>query len=155
MRDLTHGREEAIKAQCISRQRLSAMLLRHGHRYSGETTWTQAHMRWLADINMPHPEQQIILQEYIHAVMECTERVAGLTEQIQKIIPACRTAPVIRAIKALSRIVRKISTTRNSIFHFAYKPGSSIRSNRNEKCRYRQYPCYHKWFPSLTSRPSI
>ena len=111
MRDLTRGREDAIKAQRTARQRLGAILLRHGHRYSGESTWTQAHMRWLSDIKMPHPAQQITLQEYIHAVKEGTERVARLTEQIQKLIPACRMAPVVRAIQALRGIADVTAAT--------------------------------------------
>lgn len=111
MRDLTRGREDAIKAQRTARQRLGAILLRHGHSYSGESTWTQAHMRWLSDIKMPHPAQQITLQEYIHTVKESTERVARLTEQIQKLIPACRMAPVVRAIQALRGIADVTAAT--------------------------------------------
>ena len=87
MRDLTRGREDAVKALRTARQRLGAMLLRYGYRYPGKKTWGPSHMRWLSDIAMPHPAQQITFQEYIHSVTECTERVRRLTEQIQKLLP--------------------------------------------------------------------
>ena len=63
MRDLTRGREDAVKALRIARQVLLAFLLRHGHRYSGVTHWSKAHWNWIADIKMPHRGQQIVLQE--------------------------------------------------------------------------------------------
>ncbi len=44
-------------------------------------------MRWLAEIKMPHPAQQITLQEYIHSVEENSERVDRLTEQNIKTDP--------------------------------------------------------------------
>jgi len=111
MRDLTRGREDAVKALRTARQRLGAFLLRYGYRYPGRTTWGPAHMRWLSDIAMPHPAQQITLQEYIHAVMECKDRVARLTEQIQKILPAWRMAPVVKALQALRGVAQIVAVT--------------------------------------------
>lgn len=111
MRDLTRGREDAVKAQRTARQRLGAFLLRYGYRYPGRKTWGPAHMRWLSDIAMPHPAQQITLQEYIHAVMECTERVNRLTEQIQKLLPAWRMAPVVKALQALRGVAQIVAVT--------------------------------------------
>jgi transposase len=43
MRDLCRAREDAINAQRTARQRLCAMLLRLGLRYSGKTAWTPVH----------------------------------------------------------------------------------------------------------------
>ena len=101
MRDLTRGREDTVQAQRTARQKLGAFLLRHGYRYSGKKAWSPAHMRWLSDIKMPHPAQQVMLQEYINTVKECTERVHRLTEQIQKLLPEWRMAPVVKALQAL------------------------------------------------------
>ena len=39
---------------------------------------------------MAHPAQQIMLQEYIHSVEECTQRVHRLTEQILQLMPDWR-----------------------------------------------------------------
>jgi len=48
IRDLTRSREDAVRARLKARQQLKAMLLRHGHRYSGRSSWTAAHERYLA-----------------------------------------------------------------------------------------------------------
>lgn len=84
MRDLVRGRQDAINAQRKARQQLGGFLLRHGVRYPGKCLWSLAHGRWLAGIKMPHPAQQIMMQEYIHTVEECTQRVIRLNEQIQQ-----------------------------------------------------------------------
>lgn len=111
MRDLSRAREDASKAQRTARQRLGAMMLRHGYRYPGRKSWTPAHMRWLSDIAMPHPAQQIALQEYIHAVTECTTRVDRLTEQILALLPAWRMLPVVKALQALRGVAPIVAVT--------------------------------------------
>jgi len=55
IRDLTRAREVAKIDEKKSRQRLLSFLLRSGFRYTGKSSWSKAHMRWLADIKMPHP----------------------------------------------------------------------------------------------------
>jgi len=110
MRDLVRGRDDAIKATRHARQRLSAFVLRHGFRYSGGTSWRVAHLRWLADIKMPHPAQQITLQEDIHSVEECTERIDRLTEQISKLLPTWRMAPVVTAFQSLRGVAPVVAT---------------------------------------------
>lgn len=111
MRDLSRAREDAINAQRSARQRLGAMLLRLGYRYSKKTAWTPAHFRWFSALKMPHPAQQIAFQEYIHAVKESTERVHRLTEQIQKLMPEWRLTPVVKALQAMRGIAPMIATT--------------------------------------------
>lgn len=111
MRDLSRSREDASKAQRTARQRLGAMLLRHGYRYSGKKSWTPAHMRWLSDISMPHPAQQIALQEYIHAVRECSTRVDRLMEQMLSFLPQWRMAPVVKALQTLRGVAPIVAIT--------------------------------------------
>lgn len=111
MRDLTRAREDAVKAQRAARQLLGAFMLRHGHRYSGSKSWTPAHMKWLSDITMPHPAQQITLQEYIHTITESTGRVARLTDQIQKLLPEWRLEPIVKALQALRGVAPIVATT--------------------------------------------
>jgi transposase len=110
MRDLCRAREDAINAQRTARQRLCAMLLRLGFRYSGKTAWTPTHFRWFSTLKMPHPAQQIAFQEYIHAVKESTERVDRLTEQIQKLMPEWRLAPVVKALQAMRGVAPMVAT---------------------------------------------
>jgi transposase len=111
MRDLSRAREDAVNASRTARQRLGAMLLRLGYRYSRKTMWNATHFNWLSTIKMPHPAQQIAFQEYIHAVMESGERVNRLTEQIQKLIPEWRLAPVVKALQALRGVSLMVATT--------------------------------------------
>ena len=109
MRDLSRAREDAVTAQKRARQRLCAMLLRLGFRYS-RSAWTPAHFRWFSTLKMPHPAQQIAFQEYIHAVQESTERVDRLTEQILKLMPEWRLAPVVKALQAMRGVAPMTAT---------------------------------------------
>jgi len=111
MRDLSRAREDAVNASRTARQRLGAMLLRLGYRYNRKTMWNATHFNWLSTIKMSHPAQQIAFQEYIHAIMECGERVNRLTEQIQKLIPEWRLVPVVKALQALRGVSLMVATT--------------------------------------------
>ena len=111
IRDLSRAREDAKEAEKKSRQRLSAFLLRQGHRFTGRTPWSTAHMRWIADIKMPHPAQQIVLQEYVDSISECADRVERLIEQIQLLLPAWRLFPVVKAIQALRGVSLIVAST--------------------------------------------
>jgi transposase len=111
MRDLGRGREDAVNASRKARQRLSAFVLRHGFRFVSRKAWSVAHLRWLADIKMSHPAQQITLQEYIHSVEECSERVGRLTEQILKLLPSWRMAPVVTALQGLRGVATVVAVT--------------------------------------------
>jgi len=111
MRDLTRARENAKIDEKRSKQRLLGFLLHSGYRYSGRSTWTQAHRRWMADIKMPHPSQQIVLQEYIDTVTQCGLRVERLTEQIRQLLPQWKLFPVVQAIQSLRGISLIVATT--------------------------------------------
>jgi transposase len=100
MRDLTRSREDAKYAETRARQRLGALLLRHGRRYPGRSPWTAAHLRWIREQKFPHPAQQICLEEYVKAVEEATERVARLAGQIRELVPQWSMAPVVNALCA-------------------------------------------------------
>ena len=111
MRDLTRSREDVKASERKTKQRILAFLLRHGHRYSGKSSWSRAHFRWISDIKMPHPAQQIVLQESLEALAECTCRVERLTEQIQLLSPQWRMFPVAQALQALRGVSLIVATT--------------------------------------------
>lgn len=111
MRDLTRGREDAKGAEKKSRQRLSAFLLRQGHRYTGRSSWSTAHMRWISDIKMPHPAQQIVLQEYVDTITECANRVERLTDQIQQLLPTWQLFPIAKSLQAMRGISLIVAAT--------------------------------------------
>jgi transposase len=84
-----------------SRLQLGALLLRQNIRYTGKSNWTQAHQRWLSEVVLPHPIQQIVFQEYIHAIEEGKARVERITQQIEQAVEAWRMRPVVQALQAL------------------------------------------------------
>jgi len=104
IRDLSRAREDAVRARHKARQQLKAMLLRHGHRYSGKTSWTAAHERTLARITFDYPAQNLAFAEYRRAVRDTTDRVERLTQALRQQVEDWRFAPVVRAIMALRGI---------------------------------------------------
>ncbi|ABB33012.1 transposase IS116/IS110/IS902 family protein [Geobacter metallireducens RCH3] len=111
MRDLSRAREDAKSAERKARQQLNAFLLRSGVRYSGKTLWSLAHWRWISDIKMPHPAQQITLQEYVDAVRACSERIDRFTEQIRQLVTQWRVGPVVEALQALRGVSLVVAVT--------------------------------------------
>lgn len=111
MRDLCRARIDAKNAERKARQQLNAFLLRSGFRYSGRTLWSLAHQRWISDIRMPHPAQQIALQEYFDTVRSCGERVERITGQIRQLTSEWRLGPVVEALQALRGVSLVVATT--------------------------------------------
>ena len=111
MRDLTRAREDAKYATRKAKQQLGGFLLRHGHIFTGKSNWSKAHYNWIADIKLPHPCQQITLQEYVDAVQTGCERVDRLTQQIQKLTKTWRMAPVVKALQAMRGVSTIVATT--------------------------------------------
>lgn len=104
IRDLLRAREDAVKAQRNARHQLKALLLRNDVRYGGKTAWTPAHLRWLAQLKLPHAAQQLAFQEYVHLVTEAGERIARLEGAIRDTVLGWRFHPVVEALKALRGI---------------------------------------------------
>ena len=111
MRDLSRAREDAISVERRAKQRTGALLLRHGRRYPGKTTWGRGHWRWLLQQVMEHPAQQIVLQEYLDAVRQASARVQRLTEQIRELIPQWRRGPFVAAYQALRGVSLIVAAT--------------------------------------------
>lgn len=111
MRDLTRAREDAKALELRAKQRLLAFLLRHGHRFTGRSNWSNAHFRWMSNLAMPHPAQQIVYQELIDSLSECRQRVERLTRQIQELLPHWHMFPVVQSIQALRGVSMVVATT--------------------------------------------
>jgi transposase len=104
MRDLSRAREDAVRARLKARQQLKALLLRHGHRYTGKSAWSAAHERYLADFKFPDPAQHIAFTEYRNAVKDCDERVQRLTEALREQAENWRLKPLVSALMCLRGI---------------------------------------------------
>jgi transposase len=82
IRDLSRARVDAVQARLKARQQLKALMLRHGRRYSGKTSWSAAHERYLSDVTFAHPAQDIAFIEYRQAVSEGEARVQRLSQSL-------------------------------------------------------------------------
>ena len=105
MRDLTRARDDMKSQERKARQQLNAYVLRHGHAWpSNRTRWTQSHYHWLESLRFAHDWQQVVLQEYIDAVKAASLRVADITAQMERVLPAWSLAPVVDSLVALRGI---------------------------------------------------
>jgi hypothetical protein len=75
VRDSSRARESAMKDLKNTKYQLHAFLLRNNIKYSGTANWSLKHMRWLTEMVLPHPAQQIVLQELIQAINERINRI--------------------------------------------------------------------------------
>jgi transposase len=100
-RDLVRARVDAVASQTRARHRLKALLLRHGYRYAGQAGWTFRYRQWLSNVKFPTAAQQIAFQEYLDSIGEAQLRVERLTEEIRKLLPEWKRAPVVAALQAL------------------------------------------------------
>jgi transposase len=101
VRDLVRARHAAVIDQRKARQRLKGFLLRLGFRYTGKSSWNDAHQRYLARLTMPRPEQQIVFQENIEAISVESQRLERLTRAMENALPGWKWEPVVRALMSL------------------------------------------------------
>ena len=101
LRDLIRARFSALTDQRQARHRLKGFLLRLGFRYTGKSSWNDAHKRYLSGLLMPQAPQQIAFQEYIHAINDATARLERLTQAVEDALSGWKWEPVVRALMSL------------------------------------------------------
>ena len=101
IRDLTRARADAVHDLTRAKQRLKAFLLRQGYRYSGKANWSEAHQRYLRELVLPLPALKAVLEEYLLAIDQATQRVQRLDELIAVQVPQWRMYPVVQALMCL------------------------------------------------------
>jgi len=111
MRDLIRARATAVRVLGKARQHLQGFLLRHGRIYPGKKGWTGAYRRWLARVRFEHPAQQVVLQDYIHAVEDAEARVERLASQIEGLLPTWSMRPVVEAVQAMRGVGLIVAVT--------------------------------------------
>lgn len=100
MRDLCRGRADAVRDQRRARQQLCAFLLRGGYRYGGKSHWSAAHMRYLRELEVAHPAQKVILEEYLQAVDAAAARVGRIEAQMRSLLEGWARRPLVEALMA-------------------------------------------------------
>jgi transposase len=111
MRDLSRARIDGVRARLKARQQLKALLLRHGRRYSGKTSWNPAHERYLATVSFDHRAQDIAFVEYRQAVSQAHGRVERLSEALAQELEHWRMRPLVRALMTLRGVDQLAATT--------------------------------------------
>jgi len=111
MRDLVRARATAGRVLAKARQHLQGFLLRHERIYRGTRAWTLAYRRWLTTVRFDHPAQQIVLQDYIHAVADAEMRRDRLTRQIEELLPSWSMAPLVAALQAMRGVALVVAVT--------------------------------------------
>lgn len=60
-RDLSRARETAMKDLKDGKYQLKALLLRNNVTAKVKDNWSRQYLRWLTELILPHPAQQIVL----------------------------------------------------------------------------------------------
>ena len=101
LRDLERSRDDAKRAERVARQQLGKFLLRNDLRYNEGGHWTKKHLNWIRRLCVDNPVQQVVLDDYLQAVEDATERVSRLTTLLEEKILASSLAPLVRGLQVL------------------------------------------------------
>jgi len=101
VRDLVRAREDGVRECRNARHRLKALLLRNGIAYAGKSSWTGAHLRWLATLKLEHAAQRIGFQEYLHSITEATARIQRLEQAMRDVLSDWSLKPLVQALMSM------------------------------------------------------
>ena len=104
MRDLSRARERSMQDLNDARYQLKALLLRNHITYDGTANWSMKHLRWLTELILPHPSQQVVLQEQLQVINERIARLERLDTELDYHAKQWRYYPVVKAIQAMRGI---------------------------------------------------
>lgn len=111
IRDLSRAREDGVMDLKAARLRLKSFLLRLGIAYEGRADWNDAHQRFLARVVCPTPVQQIVFQEYLHAITEIAERLKRITAELREHASSWRLSPLVEAYQAMRGVQDTVAIT--------------------------------------------
>lgn len=101
MRDVCRGRTDAVNESTRGKKQLLSFLLRNGYRYTGKSHWTEAHMRYLRELVLPHSAQKVILEEYLQRT-DCAEKqVARIDDQMKQLLQTWSRRPLVEALMGM------------------------------------------------------
>jgi len=104
-RDLCRAREDAHEDLVRNRHRLSKLLLRRGRQWlEGKKAWGQRHRLWLRSLRFEHPEDQLVLDDYLLAIEQVEARLATLDQEIEVLSRKDAYAPTVSALRCFRGI---------------------------------------------------
>jgi transposase len=104
LRDLSRLRAATAKDLAHSRQRVNAVLLRHGIRYPKVTRWTQEHRAWLLHQHFPELALQFTYDADVEQAELLATHLGRIDKQIASTAANCRYTQVIDALMCLRGI---------------------------------------------------
>lgn len=104
IRDLSRARETAMKDLKDAKFQLKGLFLRNNITCKVKDNWSHQHLRWLTELVLPHPSQQIVLQEMIQTITERIKRVERLVNELTHQAKQWRYYPVVQALQAMRGI---------------------------------------------------
>jgi transposase len=110
VRDLSRAREVAMKDLKDAKYQLKAMLLRNDINCKIKDNWSASYLRWLTELILPHPAQQIVLQECIQTITERIQRLARLDNELVNQVQRWRYYPVVKAVQAMRGVRLLVAT---------------------------------------------
>lgn len=110
IRDLSRARETAMKDLKDGKYQLKALLLRNNVTAKVKDNWSKQHLRLLTELILPHPAQQIVLQEYIQTITERMNRLKRLDNELEHHVKNWRYYPVVKAIQAMRGVRLLVAT---------------------------------------------
>jgi transposase len=108
VRDISRAREVAMKDLKDAKYQLKAMLLRNNITCKVKDNWSAPHLRWLTELVLPHPAQQIVLQEAIQTITERMKRLERLVNELENHVKRWRYYPVVKAVQAMRGVVAEL-----------------------------------------------
>jgi transposase len=102
-RDLARAREQVRGDLMRCRHRLSKLLLRHG-RVWDQSTWTQAHQRWLGAQHFEHVNTELAYLDNLAACEGLLARRVALDERLSHVARDTEFWPVVRRLRAFRGI---------------------------------------------------
>ena len=110
IRDLSRARETAMKDLKDAKYQLKALFLRNNITCKVNDNWSLQHLRWLTELILPHPSQQIVLQEMIQIITERIQREKRLANELFHQVKSWRFYPVVKALQAVRGVRLLIAT---------------------------------------------
>jgi transposase len=100
VRELVRCRVDFKQMERRCRQRVCALLLRHG-RHWDRSTWTQVHRRWLRSQRFELAELQAAFEQSLQAIEEAEARVSQVEREMEEALAAWSLAPLVRGLMAM------------------------------------------------------
>jgi len=110
IRDLSRARETAMKDLKNAKYQLESLFLRNNISCKVNDNWSLQHLRWLTELILPHPSQQIVLQEMIQIITERIQREKRLANELFHQVKSWRFYSVVKALQAVRGVRLLIAT---------------------------------------------